>query len=254
MPDPTPAPIRVVVVDDEPLARDCVRLALEADPDFELVAECGDGRAAVDAIRRHRPDLVFLDVQMPGLDGFEVIEAVGADRMPAVVFVTAFDAYAVRAFRAHALDYLLKPFDDSRFAETRRRARQLLLESRAGETERRLSALLAGRAFATRLLVRHGDRLEFLAVADVDWFEGAGNYVRAHAGTRSELIRITLAALLQRLDPTTFARIHRSVIVNLDRVRAMHPWYGGDYTAVLADGRELRVSRHYRAALLRTVG
>jgi two-component system, LytTR family, response regulator len=183
-----------------------------------------------------------------------VIEAVGPEQMPAVVFVTAFDAYAVRAFRTHALDYLLKPFDDQRFAETRRRARELLRASRAGETERRLAALLAGRSYATRLLVRQGDRLEFLPVADVDWFEAAGNYVRAHTGQRSEQIRITLTGLLERLDPTVFARIHRSVIVNLGRIRAMHPWYGGDYTAVLTDGRELRVSRFYRAALLRTVG
>jgi two-component system, LytTR family, response regulator len=254
MPDPTSAPIRVAIVDDEPLARDCVRLALEPDPDFLVVAQCGDGRAAVDAIHRHRPDLVFLDVQMPGVDGFDVIEAVGPERMPAIVFVTAFDAYAVRAFDAHALDYLLKPFDDQRFAETRRRARELLRASRAGETERRLAALLAGRSYASRLLVRNDDRLEFLPVAEVDWFEAAGNYVRAHAGQRSEQIRITLAGLLERLDPNVFARIHRSVIVNLGRVRAMHPWYGGDYTAVLADGRELRVSRFYRAALLRTVG
>jgi two-component system, LytTR family, response regulator len=254
MPDSPLAPIRVVIVDDEPLARDCVRLALESDPDFVLVAECGDGRAAVDAITRHRPDLVFLDVQMPGLDGFEVIDAVGSDRMPAVVFVTAFDAYAVRAFRTHALDYLLKPFDDERFAETRRRARQLLSERHTGETERRLAALLAGHSYATRLLVRHGDRLEFLPVTEVDWFEAAGNYVRAHVGTHSEQIRITLARLLDRLDPAAFARIHRSTVVNLGRVQAMYPWYGGDYTAVLTDGRELRVSRHYRAGLLRTVG
>ena len=199
------------------------------------------------------PDLVFLDVQMPGLDGFEVIDAVGPAQMPAVVFVTAFDQHAVRAFERHALDYLLKPFDDQRFGETLRRARRLLHEAREGETERRLAALLETRGFASRLLVRQDDRLEFMAVSDVDWFEAAGNYVRIHAGTRSEQVRITLSALLDRLDPAMFARIHRSVVVNLDRVRTIHPWYGGDYTAVLTDGRELRVSRHYRAALLRTV-
>ena len=252
MTEPAP-PIRALIVDDEPLARDCVRLALQDDPEFDIVGECGDGGAALDAIRRRRPDLVFLDVQMPGLDGFEVIEAVGPERMPAVVFVTAYDAHAVRAFELHALDYLLKPFDDRRFGETRRRARQLLRDTRAGETERRLAALLAGRAFAIRLLVRRDDRSEFIPVADVDWFEASGNYVRIHAGARSEQVRITLAALLGQLDPAAFARIHRSVVVNLARVRSVHPWYGGDYTAVLADGRELRVSRHYRTALLRTV-
>jgi two-component system LytT family response regulator len=256
--------LRVLIVDDEPLARDCVRLALGREHDIDVVGECGNGRAAVSAIRRQAPDLVFLDVQMPGLDGFGVIEAIGPERMPAIVFVTAYDAHAIRAFRLHATDYLLKPFDDVRFREAVTYARRAMRQARESELARQLVALLgdvrrpadaapAGRAYATRVLVRQGDRLEFLPTETVDWIEAAGNYVRLHASSRVELVRTTLAALLEQLDPAVFVRIHRSTVVNLTRVRAMHPWYGGDYTATLADGQELRVSRHYRDALLKTV-
>ena len=258
------APVRALIVDDEPLARDCVRLALTRDADVEVVAECGDGRGAIAAIDELRPDLVFLDVHMPSLDGFGVVEAIGAEHMPPVVFVTAYDVHALRAFRVHALDFLLKPFDDRQFADTMRHVRSHLDRLRDSDLTRRLAALLTERAaatgqapaprtFATRILVRHDDRLEFLPVESVDWVEAAGNYVRVHSGERAELVRIPLAHLLEQLDPAVFARIHRSTVVNVGRVRALHPWYGGDYTAVLADGRQLRVSRHYRDHLLRTV-
>jgi two-component system LytT family response regulator len=264
---PTPEPdraIRVLIVDDEPLARDCVRLALGREADVEVVGECGDGRSAVSAIRQRSPDLVFLDVQMPGLDGFGVVEAIGPARMPPVVFVTAYDAHAIRAFRLHATDYLLKPFDDVRFGEAVAHARRQMREARESAMGRRLVALLddvrsakepapSRQPYATRVLVRQGERLEFLPLDTVDWIETAGNYVRLHAGTRAEVVRTTLAGLLEQLDPAVFVRIHRSVVVNVTRVRAVHPWYGGDYTATLTDGRELRVSRHYRDALLRPV-
>jgi two-component system, LytTR family, response regulator len=260
------AGIRALIVDDEPLARDCVRLALRHQTGIEVVGECGDGPSAVAAIRRTAPDLVFLDVQMPGLDGFGVVEQAGPHRMPPVIFVTAYDTHALRAFSLHAVDYLLKPFDDRRFDETLAHARRQLQQARESELGRRLVALLGelrqggdpaaspSRGHATRILVRQEERLEFLPVETVDWIEAAGNYVRVHAGARSELVRTTLSGLLDRLDPAVFVRIHRSVVVNVTRVRAMHPWYGGDYTATLADGQELRVSRHYRDALLRTVG
>jgi two-component system LytT family response regulator len=260
-PDDLAAPaLRVLIADDEPLARDCIRLALGAERDVEVVAECADGGEAVEAIRRLGPDLVFLDVQMPGLDGFGVVERVGAERMPPIVFVTAYDEHALRAFALHAVDYVLKPFDDRRFRETLRHARRQLRLERESELGRRLAALVrdyaalgAGPAggYATRVLVRHGERSHFVATDEIDWFEAAGNYVRLHAGPRTELIRTTLARLLLQLDPKTFARIHRSTIVNLSRVREVHPWFGGDYVATLTDGQELRVSRSYRDALLR---
>jgi two-component system LytT family response regulator len=263
----TPEPagtIRALIVDDEPLARDCVRLALRREPDVEVIGECGDGAAAISAIRQCSPDLVFLDVQMPGLDGFGVVEAIGAERMPAVVFVTAYDAHAIPAFRLHAADYLLKPFDDTRFAEAVTHVRRQLRQARDSALARRLEALLDDvratrdapppqKTYATRVLVRQGEHLEFLPMDTVDWIETAGNYVRLHAGARVETVRTTLATLLTQLDPAVFVRIHRSAVVNVTRVRALHPWYGGDYTATLTDGRELRVSRHYRDALLKTV-
>lgn len=262
--DPLP-PLRTVVVDDEPLARDCVRLALGRHPDIEVVAECADGAAAVSAIRREMPDLVFLDVQMPGLDGFGVIQMLGPERMPPTVFVTAYDAHAIRAFELHAADYLLKPFDDARFSEALRHVRRQIGRSRDSELARRLVALLGEvrsespahppgpRSHATRILVPQGDRLEFLPLESVDWIEAAGNYVRLHAGPREEQVRITLTGLVEQLDPATFVRIHRSTVVNVRRIRSVHPWFGGDYTATLSDGRELRVSRYYRDALLKTV-
>jgi two-component system, LytTR family, response regulator len=260
-----PPPLRVLIADDEPLARDCIRLALGTESDVEVVAECADGGEAVEAIRRLGPDLVFLDVQMPGLDGFGVVERVGAERMPPIVFVTAYDAHALRAFALHAVDYVLKPFDDRRFREALRHARRQLRLERESELGRRLTALVRDYAalgaepslaapaggYATRVLVRHGERSVFVATDEIDWFEAAGNYVRLHAGPRTELIRATLASLLLQLDPKRFARIHRSTIVNLSRVREVHPWFGGDYVATLADGQELRVSRSYREALLR---
>ena len=270
MPSPPPdapaARLRVLVVDDEPLARDCVRLALAAVGDVEVVAECGTGEEAVAAIEALAPDLVFLDVQMPGLDGFDVVAAVGPERMPPVVFVTAFDAHALRAFEVHALDYVLKPFDDARFRSALEHARRRLQRDRAEELARRLAALLeagalggtpggaapaaAGGRWLRRLHVPVRDRLRFVRVDDVDWFEGAGNYVRVHVGADRHLVRTSLARLEQELDPAHFVRIHRSTIVNLERVREVEPWIAGDYVAFLTDGRKLRVSRNYRDALL----
>ena len=253
------ATVRALIVDDEPLARDCVRLALERQPGIEVVGECADGEQAVEAILAERPDLVFLDVQMPGLDGFGVLERVGVERMPAVVFVTAFDEHALRAFTVHAADYVLKPFDDARFADAVRHARRQLRPGGQDELRRRLEALLAeakGAAtpappFATRLMVTVKDRIRFVRTEDVEWLEAAGNYVRIHTGGQSHLVRATLAGLAEQLDPARFVRIHRSTVVNVDRIREVQQWFGGDYLAILEDGHQLRVSRSYRDALLR---
>lgn len=263
--------VRAVIVDDEPLARDCVRIALEAIPEVEVVAECGDGLAAVSSIRNLEPDLVLLDVQMPGLDGFGVIEEVGVDEMPMVVFITAYDEHALRAFEIHAVDYLLKPFDDERFRDAVRHALERIQLRRTESLSVRLAAVLremppgleaesgvtegapasGADRYARRILVKRRDRFRFIEVRDVDYFEAAGNYVRVHAGEATHLMRATLSGTLERLDPARFARIHRSTIVNLDRIREIQPWVGGDYIAILEDGRELRVSRTYREALLR---
>jgi two-component system LytT family response regulator len=248
--------IRVLIVDDEPLARDCIRLALKDATDFQVVGEASDGASAVEAIRRLQPELVFLDVQMPGMDGFAVIEEVGPAAMPDVIFVTAYDQHAIRAFEVHALDYMLKPFDDDRFRESLRHARARVRESRGHALADQLEALLRDRtrekeARVRRLMIRDRQRIRSVAVKDVDYFVAEGNYIRLHVGTQSYLVRMTLGRLEQHLDSTQFVRIHRSTIVNLDRVTEIQPWSAGDYVAVLHDQRTLKVSRHYRDALLK---
>ena len=258
---PADGPLTVVVVDDEPLARRRLARLLKKDATIDVVAQCAGGRAAVDEIRQQRPDLVFLDIQMPDLDGFAVVQAIGPEQMPAVVFVTAYDEYALRAFDVHAVDYLLKPYDEERFAIALARARSRA-EGRdvtRGHEEARLRALLremlsaagssAPRArYAERLAVRNNESTRILQVADVDWFETYGNYVRVHVGRATYLIRTTATQLMEELDPHRFARIHRRYLVNLDRVVEIQPWFGGDAVVVLRDGTKLRLSRFYKEA------
>lgn len=262
--------VRTLIVDDEPLARDGIRMHLAGEPDVEVVGEAGDGAHAVEAIRALQPDLVFLDVQMPEMDGLQVVEQVGAARMPAVIFATAYHQHAVRAFELHAVDYLLKPVAEDRLRGALGRAR-LRLASRGEEVlAARLQALLedfralrerAGgvaepvpaRKFAAWISVAGRTSTQLVRVEDVDWFEAEGNYVRLHVGKVSHLIRSTLRAMEEQLDPAAFIRIHRSTIVNVNRIREIQPWFGGDYIAMLHDGRQLRVSRSHREQLLRPV-
>jgi two-component system LytT family response regulator len=251
--------IRTLVVDDEPLARERVLSLLQHEADVEVVGECSDGGQAVSAIQQHAPDLVFLDVQMPGCDGFEVIRSVGADRMPTVVFVTAYDEYALQAFEVHALDYLLKPFGKDRFQQTLRHAREDLERRRAGDLGRRLLALVHGAKPAEppqveRLVVKSGGRVFFLRTDEIDWIEAAGNYVRLHLGAESHLFRETMNRMESRLDSRRFARIHRSRIVNTERIKEMQPWFNGDYIVVLRDGTRLTLSRGYRDRVQRKLG
>jgi two-component system, LytTR family, response regulator len=241
-----------LVVDDEPLARETLRLLLARDPEID-VAEAGDGRAALEAIAAHRPDLLFLDIQMPGLDGFDVLSQAEEGAVRAVVFVTAFERYALQAFDAHAVDYLLKPFDDARFerALLRAKERARAADPLAGRQHVRglLEALSSIRGQALRrFLVRTGDRQLVVAADDVDWIGAADDYCELHVGPRAHLVRQTMNELEERLDPTRFARVHRSTIVSLDRVREMHPHVRGDWDVVLRDGTVVRLSRTYRAA------
>jgi len=245
--------LTVVVADDEPLARERVLSLLAAEPDMEVVAQCRDGEEAVRAISERRPDLVLLDIQMPRMDGFDVIGAIGADRMPALIFVTAFDTHAIRAFEVRALDYLLKPFDRERFSSALRRARTQIDAQADGDLGRRLAALMKDLKRETprsdRLVVKSGGRLFFLRADEIDWIEAAGNYVRLHVGTQAHLLRETMNAIESRLDPERFFRIHRSRIVNVERIQEMQPWLNGEYSIVLRTGARLTISRGYREKL-----
>ena len=276
--------IRTVVVDDEPLARDGLRVRLGREDDVEIVGEAADGPSAVDAILSLRPDLVFLDVQIPGFDGFDVVAKTAQTHLPTIVFVTAYDRYALRAFEVHALDYLLKPIAHRRLQEALRRARHELgrrdrelpdhapgspdaegdqsangfdrLRSLLDEREAQLGPPpTAGPAapaprYALRFTVRDGERYVLLRVADVDWAEASANYVRLHVGPRTYQMRTTMSELERQLDPAQFTRIHRSTIVNLDRVREIRPEWHGEYEVGLVTGATLRLSRGYRDRLL----
>jgi two-component system, LytTR family, response regulator len=244
--------LRVLIVDDEPLARQTLRLLLAKDTEVEIVGEC-NGVEAAPIIHREKPDIMFLDVQMPEVGGFELLERVGPDAVPVVVFVTAYDQYALRAFGVHAMDYLLKPFDDGRFAEALRRAKE---QRRRGAIDDRLTQLLGARepnAYVKRFLVRVREKMVLVRAEDVDWIEAADYYVSLHVAGKSHLLRETMADLEKQLDPDKFVRVHRSAIVNVERVREMHPMFRGDCTLVLQDGTQLRLSRGRREAFEKTL-
>ena len=251
---------RVLIVDDEPLARDRVRKLLEQESQVELIGECPDGVSAVRAIREQSPDLVFLDVQMPELDGFGVLSEVGGEKMPAVIFVTAHDQFALRAFEVHAIDYLLKPFDKERFKTALRRALDHIQHQNSGNLSQRLSALLADvRPEAKskqieRLAVKSSGRVIFVKVDDIDWIEAADNYVSLHVGAEEHLHRETMAAIEGQLPQAKFMRISRSTIVNVDRIKELQPMFHGEYAVILRNGTRLTLSRSYRDKLDQLMG
>jgi two-component system, LytTR family, response regulator len=252
------AKIRTFIVDDEPLARQRLRRLLEAEADIEIAGECADGRQAVSAVRRDAPDLLFLDVQMPLLDGFGVLEELGPDATPVVIFVTAHDRYALKAFEVHALDYLLKPFDRERFRRTLDHVRAQLQRNERVDVNKRLLALLAdvqgARKPLERLVVKSGGRVCFVRTEEIDWIEAAGNYLRLHVGRDVHVLRETMSRLESRLDPRQFPRIHRSTMVNLERIQELQPSFHGDFVVVLHDGTELTLSRGYRDKLQELLG
>lgn len=252
--------IRTLIVDDEPLARRNLRLLLEKDPEIEIVDECRNGREAVQAVNNLVPDLIFLDIQMPEMDGFQVIATVGAERIHAIIFVTAFDQYALKAFEVHALDYLLKPFDDARFNKALQQAKLQIEQREINKTSKKLLALLEDREsrrehslrekpYLTRLMVKLANRVVLLKVNEIDWIQADGNYAKLHVGRKAHLLREKMHDLETQLDPQKFVRIHRSIIVNLDRIKELHPHFNGDYIVVLEDGVQLKLSRSRREQL-----
>jgi two-component system LytT family response regulator len=251
---------KTVIVDDEPLARERIRTLLDDEEEFEVAAECENGHKAIEAIESLAPDLVFLDVQMPEVDGFDVLMSLDMDELPAVIFVTAYDQYAVRAFDVHALDYLLKPFDRERFRDalSRFRSQAEKPETHTNALHKDLSDLLdevrKERRSLNRLLVKSSGRIIFLTTDEVDWVEAAGNYMRIHVGQETFLMRETMAGMEKRLPEDRFVRIHRSSIVNFARIKELQPAFNGEYTVILKTGQELKLSRKYRSGLEKHIG
>lgn len=242
-------PKRILIVDDEPLARDRIRELLKGERDSEIIGEARNGREAIDFINNHQPDLVFLDVQMPDMDGFEVLRQLSVEQMPVVIFVTAYDQYAMRAFDVHAIDYLTKPFDRERFAEALLRANTFLKGARESDTNRivaMLEELKAGRRYLERFAVKNNETVLFIRCEDVDSIEAEGNYVRLNLGHSSHLLRDTLNNVESQIDPRKFVRIHRRTIVNIDRIKELQTWSRGEYRVVLQSGAHYTLSRGYR--------
>ena len=248
----------MLIADDEPLARERLRMLLEGQEGLTVVAECTDGPSTIEAIRRTRPDLVFLDVQMPGGTGFDVVNALEHGPVPLFVFVTAFDKYALKAFDVHALDYLLKPFDRDRFMQALARARQHLERPTDGDLRRRLLALVRDLEPSAprldRFVIKTGGRVFFVRADEIDWIEAAGNYVKLHVGPDAHLLRETMNAVEAQLSPETFYRIHRCHIVNIERVKELQPWFNGEYVVLLRTGARLTLSRGYREKLQERIG
>ena len=251
--------IRTLIVDDEPIARRGIRQLLRQEPDIAIVGECADGREAVAAIKEQKPDLVFLDVQMPLMSGFGVVEALGAENLPAVVFVTAYDEHAIRAFEVHALDYLLKPVDPERFDKTLARARAQANASKAMGLDHKLAALLrsldelkatgAQLAPPGRLVIKEQGRISFLSTDEIDWLCARGNYVELHAGRETHLLRETVEGMELKLNHRKFVRLRRSTIVRTEQIKELHPLFNGEYAVILKDGTRLQSSRRYRKNL-----
>jgi len=251
--------IRTLIIDDVPLARDRLKRCLADDAEIEIVGECDNGEKAVADIRSLAPDLIFLDVQMPALDGFGVLEALRGERAPVVIFVTAYNEYAIQAFEVNALDYLLKPVDCERLSKAVERARTRLVQlNRDDHFDSRVRAMLedikTGSKYIKRLTIKLTGRTILLPTDEIDWIETHGNYMKVHAGRESHLIRATMQSLEAKLNPEKFVRVHRSAIVNVEKIKEIYPRSNGDQDLVLQNGRQLMLSRNYRDKFFAVLG
>lgn len=250
--------LRVLIVDDEPLARQILRKRLQGHSEVEIVGECENGHEAIAGIEKFAPDLVFLDIQMPEVDGFAVLEACQQNQLPHIIFVTAYDQFAVQAFEIHALDYILKPFDKERFEQALARAKRQIKGEKISESSERILALLADNKarpeYIERLIIKAEGRVFFLKIDEIEWIEAQGNYVSLHAGKKQHMFREAISNLEAQLDPRKFQRIQRSAIVNIEHIRELQPWFRGDYRVILRDGTQLKLSHRYRENLDKYLG
>jgi two-component system LytT family response regulator len=252
------APIRALIADDEALARKFIRRLLKDAHDFEIVGECSNGKEAVAMIRKQNPDLVFLDVQMPEMDGFAVLESIGIERLPQIIFTTAYEQYAIRAFELHALDYLLKPFDQARFKDAIKYAKERFRSERENDDRIQISAMLENiknkPQYLDRLIIKSGGRITFLRTDDINWVQADDKYVHLHTSNARPMVRQTLSAMEAQLDPKKFRRVHRSAIVNVEQIKELQPLFSGEYSILLHDGTKLTLSRNYRDKLFERLG
>jgi two-component system, LytTR family, response regulator len=251
--------IRVLIVDDEPLARRGIRQLLETEKDFEIAGEAANGREAISTLHKLKPDLIFLDVQMPLLDGFSFVEKIGAENLPEIVFVTAYDEHAIRAFEINALDYLLKPIDPERFVKTLNRVRERIKDAQNKELDEKLITLLKNldsargeqETYPERIAVKEAERITFINVKDINWISSEGNYVRLHTKNKIHLMRETMDKIERKLDPQIFLRLRRSTIVRIEQIKELHPLFNGEFAVILRDDTKLSSSRRYRQNLNR---
>ncbi len=252
------AKIKALIVDDESLARKFIRRLLKEDQGVEIVGECANGKDAVAMIRKQNPDLVFLDVQMPEMDGFSLLETLGVDRLPEIVFTTAYEHYAIRAFELHAIDYLLKPFDQARFRDAIRHAKERIHYRQFEDGRLQVAALLENvkrkAEYLDRLIIRADGRITFLKTQEIDWIEADDKYVHLHTGKVVRMVRQTLSSMESQLDPKRFLRIHRSAIVNVERIKELQPMIGGEHAVVMEDGTRLTLSRKHKDQLFQLLG
>jgi two-component system LytT family response regulator len=252
------APLRAVIVDDEALARKFIRRMLRDDPDVEIVGECSNGKEAAATIKKQDPDLVFLDVQMPEMNGFAALESIGVDQCPLVIFTTAYEQYAIRAFELHALDYLLKPFDQARFKDAIKHAKERFGSEHEKDARRQIGALLENiknkPKYLERFVIKAGGRITFLRVDEINWIEADDKYVHLHTDKAHPMVRQTLSAMESQLDPGKFQRIHRSTIVNVEQIKELQPLFSGEHAVHLKDGTKLTLSRNYKDKLFGLLG
>jgi|CXWL01.1.fsa_nt_gi two-component system LytT family response regulator len=251
--------IKVLIVDDEPFARKYIREMLGGQDDIEVIGEAGNGKVAMRAIAKNKPDLMFLDIQMPEMDGFALLQSLGSDELPVIIFTTAYEEYAIRAFEVHAVDYLLKPFDQQRFSRSLEHARHLLTESssrieESGQISELIRAIREKPKFLERLLVKRNGRIIFLKISQIDWIKADDKYIHLHGEGVRHMIRQTLASIKSQLDPSQFVQLNRSVIVNVDSIKELHPMFNGDHEVQIRDGSKFTLSRNHRSELFDLLG